>query len=192
MKKLYGVGVNDADYQVSGGTGGICPYYTRWRHILKRGYDPKSLIKNPSYEGCSVAEEWHKFSEFRKWMLTQRWARRQIDKDILVPGNKIYSSETCVFVTLRTNTFIIDRKADRGSWPLGVYQDKQSGKFKAQCCTLNGERKYLGLYETPEAAHEAWRQCKYEQALLLASQQDDARVAEALRIRYLPGGGYCV
>lgn len=190
MKKLYGVGINDADYQIRG-LEGVCPFYARWRHVLIRGYDPKFLLRNPSYEGCTVAEDWHSFSEFRRWMESQKWEGMQIDKDILTPGNKMYSKDFCVFVTRRTNSFILDRKRDRGLWPLGVYQ-KEDGRFKAQCCTLNGDRKYLGTYDTPEDAHEAWRAFKHEQALALAMEQDDERVGEALRIRYLPGGGYCV
>lgn len=99
-------------------------------------------------------------------------------------GNKIYSPDTCVFVTLEVNNFILDRKQDRGSHPIGVCFDKKQKKFKANC-SINGKHTYLGSYDTAEEAHEAWRSCKHALACELAEKQSDSRIASVLRTKYL-------
>lgn len=55
MRKLvYGVGVNDAAYQVSrnacrNGVAWVCPKYSLWKAMLQRGYSEKFKAKNPAY-----------------------------------------------------------------------------------------------------------------------------------------------
>jgi hypothetical protein len=44
----------------------------------------------------------------------------------------------------------------------GVYWDKGAKKYQAQICK-DGKRKYLGLFDCPEKAHEAY--CKAAQEL---------------------------
>ena len=108
-----------------------------------------------------------------------------MDKDILVEGNKLYSAETCVFVDRRTNTFLIDRGAARGEWPIGVSKKKSSGKFQANCRnTFSGKGEYLGYFDSPVDAHCAWRKRKHELACKLAEIQDDPRVSAALIRRF--------
>ena len=71
-KKIAGVGINDADYKISttdaNGKTKLCPYYMVWSSMLRRCYSPASLIKDPTYKGCSVIEDWHTFSNFKSWM----------------------------------------------------------------------------------------------------------------------------
>lgn len=50
---------------------------------------------------------------------------------------------------------------DCKSGMLGVYQYKDSGKYFSTIM-LNGKSKYLGSYETPELAHEAYLKAKRE------------------------------
>lgn len=124
---------------------------------------------------------------FRAWMAEQDWHGRDLDKDLLFPGNKVYGPETCVFIHDGLNNFTTDRAADRGDSPLGVYWHKQSGRFRAQCSNpFTGKLETLGLFTCPDAAHEAWRKRKHEHALALAAQQTDPRIAKALSVRYLP------
>ena len=106
---VYGVGINDADYVVQkwetiGYVNGkqkqkliwICPYYSAWKSMLKRCYSSKYQDKRPTYKGCSVSDEWLTFSVFKVWMEKQDWEGKQLDKDLLFEGNKIYSADTCV------------------------------------------------------------------------------------------------
>lgn len=192
-KLVYGVGVNDADYQVSfcatifGRRKNLwrCPFYQVWNSILGRCYSANFLARQPTYAGCSVAPEWHKFSVFREWMIGQPWEAAHIDKDLLAQGSKIYSPERCVFVPRRLNNFIIESGAARGEWPLGVSWNKRDGKFIARCRNpFTGKDDHLGMFDDQEEAHEAWRLRKHEHAIRYADQQTDPRIAAALRTRY--------
>lgn len=200
MKNLvFSIGVNDANYPVqkfeTAGYKGAgkqikkliwtCPFYGKWKHMLERCYSKKFHSKRPSYKGCSVFPEWHYFMTFRAWMEKQDWEDKHLDKDLLFPGNKVYSADTCVFIDPKVNGFLTESTASRGEWSIGVYLDKNSGKFKAQCRdVILGKQKHLGLFENPNEAHEVWLAFKLEQAKLLAAEQTDPRVAEALINRY--------
>ncbi|MEW7854748.1 hypothetical protein AB2M95_02470 [Pseudomonas chlororaphis] len=190
---IYGVGVNDADYplfitQAHGDrrkTTWVCPFYKAWTGMLERCYSAKFQQRNPTYCGCSVAPAWLVFSVFRSWMAQQEHQGKHLDKDILFPGNKVYSSNACVFVTPEVNKFVIDSGATRGEWPVGVAWHKGREKFVAQCRDpLTGKHKFLGYFISPESAHEAWREYKHRVALAYADRQPDHRVAAALRARY--------
>lgn len=196
-KGVVGKGVNDASYatqvyekvaQADGTTKFVCtwrcPYYLVWVSMLTRCYSPKYHKEKKSYLGCSVCPEWIYFSNFREWMCTQEWEGKQLDKDILCPGNKVYSPETCVFVDKMTNSFLTDRKGSRGEWPLGVHWNDGLKKFIADCSQLGKGRKHLGCFTTPEEAHQKWVSEKIRLAKILASRQTDPRVAEALVSRY--------
>ena len=186
---VCGVGVNDADYTVSPTINGKivnCPYYVSWISMLIRCYSEQSKLRRPTYKGCSVCEEWLTFSNFKMWMETQDWQGKELDKDILVAGNKIYSAETCVFVSKIVNSFLADRGACRGEWPLGVTWHKADGKIHAQCRNpITKKKENLGYFNCPQEAHQAWRKRKHELACQLAELQADERVAAALRVRYL-------
>lgn len=198
-KLVYGAGINDADYAVKkqetiGYVNGkrkqkliwACPYYQAWKDMLRRCYYTKAQERNPTYIGCTVAKEWHTFSNFKSWMEKQDWEGRQLDKDLLFEGNKIYSAETCVFVMQMVNKFTTDSGASRGEWLVGVDWNKQSEKFRAHCRNpFTNKKEYLGLFTNELQAHQAWRKRKLELAHELAAIQTDPRVAKALIERYL-------
>ncbi len=195
---VCGVGVNDADYAVrkyeeNGYVNGKrkqrlvweCPFYRVWKSMLERCYSNKTQEKNPTYKGCSVSEEWLLFSNFRGWMVTQDWDGKHLDKDLLLEGNKVYSAETCVFVTRMVNNFTLDRGNDRGEWMIGVNWHKGNNKFRSRCCnpfTKRGEN--LGYFDSELEAHNEWLKRKLELAKELATIQTDERVAKALIERY--------
>ena len=196
-KLVYGVGINDADYvvqkwetiEVKGVRKRkrvwICPYYRVWKEMLRRCYSTKYQEKKPTYAGCSVSEEWKTFSNFRKWMVAQDFEGLQLDKDLLFEGNKVYSKETCVFVTRAVNMFTIDRGASRGEWLIGVNWHKGAGKFQSDCRNpFSKKGEYLGLFTCEEEAHQAWLKRKLELAHQLAAEQTDERVGKALIERY--------
>lgn len=184
MSRLVcGVGVNDAGYAVCPRVNGKtvwCLYYRAWGSMLSRCYSKKFKNTRPTYIGCTVCDEWLTFSNFKAWMETQDWEGKALDKDLLVSGNKIYSPDTCTFVTRQVNSFLLDSGATRGEHPVGVYWDASKGKFRAMCCSLGRGQKSLGLYSDPESAHQAWREYKLKLAGELATLQTDKRVSEAL------------
>lgn len=183
MRKLvYGVGINDADYKVQPNINGKklhCKFYTTWKSMLCRCYDNKYKEKYKTYIDCTVIKEWHTFSNFKKWMQTQDWKNKHLDKDILSIGNKIYSPENCVFITGGLNNLLNDHKSKRGLYPIGVYLYKKTGKFKAQC-RFNGERKHLGYYDTVEKASNVYLLYKSKLIINVANEHTNERVKESL------------
>ena len=185
---VHGVGINDADYEVKPRQGGVvvvCPFYQRWKNMLNRCYSNSCQLRQPAYIGCTVCSEWLVFSNFKRWMECQEWKGKELDKDILVSGNKIYSPETCVFIDGSINVFLTDKSSSRGELLLGVDFHRLSGKFRAQCRNqITKNKEHLGLFKDESSAHEAWRKRKHEIACQLADSQTDERVANALRTRY--------
>lgn len=197
-KLVRGVGTNDADYvtqkrETIGYINGkqkqkfvwICPYYKAWTSMLERCYSARYQERHPTYRGCTVSEDWLTFSVFKSWMEKQSWEGLQLDKDLLVEGNKVYSADTCVFVTQMVNLFTVDRGAGRGKWLIGVCWVKGRGKFLAQCSNpFTKKVEHLGYFDSEQEAHETWLKRKLELAHELAAIQTDKRVAEALIKRY--------
>jgi hypothetical protein len=145
-KLVYGVGVNDLGYKVhvmeelpkNGGkrirkTVFLCEYYTAWKHMLERCYSKKYQERYPTYIGTRVCSEWLSATAFKKWMEQQDWRDKCLDKDIIVPGSKLYSPETCAFVLNETNLFVTVNDACRGDYPIGVCLCKPTGKYQASC-----------------------------------------------------------
>ena len=194
-KLVCGVGINDVDYAVQPTENGktkVCIYYRTWKHMLVRCYSEKYHIERSTYKGCSVCEEWLTFSKYKSWMETQDYEGKQLDKDLLVQGNKVYSPETCVFVSRQINMFLVERGADRGEYPIGVcyvkksrdMMSEQSKPYRAIIRVGSGTQKHLGYFSTPEEAHQAWLKAKIELAKGLAAEQTDPRIAKALISRY--------
>lgn len=196
-KLVFGVGINDADYVVvkkeTVEVDGVrkqrrvweCPFYRAWENMLQRCYSTKYQESKPTYKGCSVSEDWLTFSNFRAWMVLQDWEGKQLDKDLLFGGNKVYSKDTCVFVTQAVNKFTIDCGIARGEWMIGVYWDKAAGKYKSMCSNpFTKKQEHLGRFTCEQEAHNAWLNRKLELAYELAAIQTDERVAKALISRY--------
>lgn len=156
-KLIYGVGINDVDILTRDKINILS--YKCWHRMMERCYSAKNLIRFPTYIGCEVHIDWHRYSNFKKWYESNYIPGYCLDKDILIPGNKIYSSETCIFIPNHINTILTDRSRDRGEYPLGVSKNKNGTKYIA-FVSIYGRNKNLGTYNTPEQAHEVWRIAK--------------------------------
>lgn len=155
---VCGVGINDYDgiiYQIRDGKQLKIPSYQTWKDMITRCYSPKCQKRNPSYIGCSVSDSWLYFTNFKVWFDNQKTEGLMLDKDLINPGNKIYSEESCVFVTQAINNLLTDRKNTNKDLPIGVYWNKEHRKFKAQC-SCYGKRVHLGYFNEPETAHIAY------------------------------------
>lgn len=183
---VCGVGVNDACYPVQVEVNGrqvICHFYSKWKNMIKRCYDKKFIERNPTYDGCTVCDEWLKFSNFKAWMEKQDWQGKQLDKDLIKRGNKIYHPDFCVFVSSIVNSFSTDSARNRGDLPIGVTASRTS--FVAMCSNpITKSREYLGTYQSKELAHSAWLDKKREIANYLADHEKDERVSKSLRAMY--------
>lgn len=159
MQLVYGVGINDSSCPANV-NGKITKEYTLWRNMLKRCYSKPYLEKQPTYIGCSVSDNFKYYHLFHAWCQTQvgfgkEWY--QLDKDLLIKGNKVYSEDTCVFIPSVLNSILLKTAAGRGLLPIGV--TKNGKGFRAQC-SIGGKEKSLGTFDTPELAFIAYKTFK--------------------------------
>lgn len=178
---LLGVGLNDADYTVTPVLEGKrvwCPYYRVWHNMLHRCYNPKYKSKNMTYKDCKVSDDWKTFSLFKEWMITQDWRGKVLDKDLLVRGNKIYSPDTCVFISSALNSALIEKHMIRGTYLSGVSKGVDCKRYQASACGRN-----LGSYSTEIDAHNAWRIAKAGQLKNLAAKEGNTKITQAILAR---------
>jgi len=134
--------------------------YTVWSNMLKRVYCNEKSVKNACYQGCSVVEEWHNFQNFAGWSKQQPnncTKGFELDKDLLVLGNRTYGPDKCSYVPHRINSILCDREGDRGDLPVGVTHHKN--KYRSRL-NVDGKRVHLGLYETCSEAFNVYREEK--------------------------------
>lgn len=170
---VFGKGSNDATYMTQttfNGRSSICPYYSRWRDLLKRCYSDKFQNKNTSYIGCSVASEWIKFSNFKSWMEKQDWEGKELDKDLLVQGNKVYGPSTCIFVPREINLIVKNSVKKNSELPVGVSYHAKSKNYRAYT-SFNGRYKGLGEFSSVELASKAYKVEKYRIIKAIAAEQ---------------------
>lgn len=141
--------------------------YIKWRSMLNRCYYNQTQILQPCYADCTTIEEWHNFQNFAQWYVRQpNYGKSyQLDKDILIPGNKIYSPEACTLVPRIINTLFIDISnslVSNGN-PVGVYT--RGTKFRAETSQV-----YIGTYSTREEASNAYLEYKKNYILEVAEQ----------------------
>lgn len=128
--------------------------FDTWHDMLKRCYSEESFKKCPTYQICTVSEEWHNFQNFGKWFDENYVEGYCLDKDILVKGNKIYSSKTCCFVPKEINNLLINCNKKRKNCCIGV--NKYKNTFRAQL-NINNKQSGLGVFHTMEEAFAAYK-----------------------------------
>ena len=185
QKLICGVGINDGKYiQVKGSD--VEYAYSIWRKMLDRCYnkDNKSYV---TYHDCSVSEDFKHFSRFYEWAKNQvgfGLENYHLDKDILVKGNKEYSSSRCAFVPRSLNSFLTSRKNHRGSSKLvGVSFHSRDLIYQARVSDGFGKRIHLGVFDNEEDAFQAYKVGKEAVAKRLAEIYNgavDDRVIKAL------------
>ena len=152
-----------------------------WKNMLKRCYSEVSFKKSPSYEQCLTSETFNDYQQFKTWCNSQLgfgntgW---ELDKDILVKGNKIYSEDTCCFVPKEINLLLVKHDKGRGDYLLGVDYHKNRKQFRARC----GD-KHLGWFNTELEAFRAYKEAKEAYIKEVANKwkdQIDPKVYEAL------------
>lgn len=163
---VEGIGINDAPFVVKPSILGKQikhPAYRAWSHMLQRCYNTKVKEERPSYIGVTCCKEWLLFTNFAKWFKENYIVGYHLDKDLLVKDNLIYSPYTCIFIPQNINSFILLRDKCSGSLPIGV--SKSGSKYVSYIKDGCGHSMYLGSFNTPEQAHQAWQKAKLEQAI---------------------------
>jgi hypothetical protein len=140
--------------------------------MFNRCYDAARQELQPTYADCSVQEEWWDYQQYAKWYSEHKTEGRsswQIDKDILVRGNKIYGPSFCCVVPQEVNLLLGRRASVRGEYPIGVEFHEQSGKFRARLSAKGGTR-HLGLFDTPELAFLCYKEAKEKHIKFVADK----------------------
>ena len=159
---VHGVGVVGTKYPSK--VGGIqTKEYVLWCSMLKRCYSTTLKKQQPTYEGCEVSDKFKSYEYFYEWCQNQiGFGNRdwQLDKDLLIKGNKIYSENTCVFIPREINQILVKCTASRGEYLIGVSWSKTNKAFKAMVSRSKGRSEYLGLFKTELEAFNVYKQAK--------------------------------
>lgn len=141
----------------------ICKSMSIWRSLRVRCKNNSSFqLEFPTYVGCCMSDNFKDFQTFARWYSTQigyNISGYQIDKDILVRGNKIYGEHTCVLVPPVVNMFFVKRPTK--SLPTGV---QKSAKGYSSSIRLDGVWTNLGNFRSITEAENAY----------ILSKEDDA------------------
>lgn len=157
MKLVRGVGYNSGGKHELRIDGKSTTTYGLWVNMLNRCYSSEYHERVPTYIGCTVADEWLDFQVFAEWVFNYKYKgdNYQLDKDLLIEGNKIYSPETCCLVPVQLNTLLISATAARGEHPQGVYFNKPRGKYLSRL-SVGGRSRHLGYFKCPQKAHQVY------------------------------------
>ena len=159
---VYGVGVLGAKYQ-SKVNGVQTKEYELWTGMLERCYSNTYQKKNPTYEGCEAGDNFKSYEYFYEWCNKQIGFGVdgfEIDKDLLIKGNKVYSESTCVFIPAEINSLLTKCTASRGEHLIGVCWHKRDKVFMATVSKNKGKQEHLGYFTTEIEAFNAYKQAK--------------------------------
>ena len=131
--------------------------------MLRRCYSDSFKKKQPTYEGCEVGDKFKSYEYFYEWCHIQiGFANKdwQLDKDLLIKGNKVYNESTCVFIPKDINSLLTKSAASRGEHLIGVHWCNTNKAFVATVSKGKGKREHLGLFNTEIEAFNAYKQAK--------------------------------
>jgi len=157
---VYGIGyIGIGEHKPS--INGVCTKeYVVWRLILRRCYDKENQKVHKTYKGCTVAREWHNFQNFAEWYKKEYYNIGEplnVDKDFKNKGNTVYSPENCLLMPSRLNKIARHIKSEGYSHPIGVREE--NNRFLSSVQQMD-KRIYVGTYDTPEQAFQAYKQAK--------------------------------
>ena len=182
---VYGIGIVGTKYLISEG-GVLTKEYMLWKSMLQRCYSDAYQKKRPTYEGCKVSDNFLYYEYFYEWCHKQIGFNNkdwQMDKDLLIKGNKVYSEDSCIFLPREINQLLVKCTASRGEHLIGVCWCNTKKAFVARVSKNKGKQEFLGYFNTEIEAFKAYKQAKEsfvkEQAKKWKSQIDD-RAYEAL------------
>ena len=159
---VCGVGILGAKYPIT--VNGVkTKEYVLWCHMLERCYSDSFKKKRPTYKGCEVSDNFKSYEYFYEWCQNQIGFGIQsfeLDKDLLVKGNKVYSDDTSIFIPAEINLLLTKRTASRGGHLIGVCWSKTHKAFIARVNKGKGKRENLGFFKTELEAYNAYKTAK--------------------------------
>ena len=145
--------------------------------MIKRCSAYASEREKKFYLDCSVCNDWLSFDNFYIWTKSQDWKGKQLDKDLLVYGNKVYSPEMCVYIDQKINKIICNSAAVRGEFPQGV--DSTPYGFRAKI-SINAKHIHLGYFDTPKEAFIVYSERKLKYIKDSCKLISDQRVIDSI------------
>ena len=181
---VYGVGISDLPSIDENGK--TLNSYSKWIRMIERCYSEKYHQKYPNYIGCEVCDEWKLYSNFKKWYDDNFYEVdneiMHLDKDILFKNNKVYSSNTCIFVPQKINCLFAYRKKTtkniRGVECTGI-------KYRVRVYDDKNNPINLGLYDTEEEAFNVYKTYKEEYIKKVADEYKDKIPKKLYEAMYL-------
>ena len=160
-KLVQGWGINDLGTSTVLDNHGVrvsCPIYKSWGRMLERCFSAKWKARYPTYKDVVCCEDWKYFSNFKAWALKQSWENQELDKDLSVFGNRVYSPKFCIFIPPEVNKAISVVTTGK-TLPGTNFQEKSwsmvnplKKPWMSRC-----NKVYLGNYYSEIEAHNAWR-----------------------------------
>jgi len=159
---VFGIGVIGEGKYRSSVNGIPCEAYKRWQRMLERCYSERYLKDKPSYRDCYVCDDWLNFQNFAKWYFENKLDDMkdiELDKDIKVKGNKVYSPDTCMFVHRSLNYAERNQRVSSKTYtftsPSG---EKVTFTNMSKFCRENGLDRncMLGLKRGSHKTHKGW------------------------------------
>ena len=148
-----------------------------WHSMFKRCYDP--LPRYSAYNDCQVHELWHDFQNFAKFYLDNGHPKWELDKDLLIKGNKIYGPDTCLYLPTELNGYIKNNKSRRGEYLIGVSLSYKGDSYIAKCRNDEGKQINLGRYSTEMEAFLKYKEFKESVIKIKGSRWKDLLSAKA-------------
>ena len=105
---VYGVGIVGNKYKTYE-NGKETKQYKTWSSMLERCHSESFKEKHKSYKGCTTSNNFRHYTYFYEWCEKQVGFGQdnfELDKDLLIVGNKLYSENTCVFIPCEINQTI--------------------------------------------------------------------------------------
>ena len=159
---VHGVGILGTKYP-SAIVGRNTKEYELWNNMLRRCYSDNSKKKHPTYKDCEASENFKSYEYFYEWCNKQIGFGVdgfEIDKDLLVKGNKVYSENTCVFIPQEINSLLVKNTASRGEHLIGVSWSKTNKAFVAMVNKNKGKQEHLWFFNTEIEAFKAYKTAK--------------------------------
>lgn len=137
--------------------GKISLSYQKWNSMIERCY----AGRHDAYKDVAVCEEWHNYSNFKKWFDENYYKvddeQMDIDKDILSEKSKIYSPNTCLIIPHYLNVLILDNKQSESQYGTGI--SKKGNKYIARV-SKKGKRVCVGAYSSLHDAKQSYMESK--------------------------------
>jgi len=155
-KKFYGKATFDMDCTCNGDAKLI---YRAWKSMLTRCFGGRA-----DYSDCDICTDWLTFSNFYNWAVKRENGFKesyQLDKDILVKGNKVYSPDTCCFVPREINDMLVKGNSQKRKHLIGV--TKRGNMFYAShgiSLLPNFDVSRFGYYKSEIEAYNAYKESK--------------------------------